>query len=644
MKKRNKLALMLGMSLLFSMMPTGMLAYDIYYSDYTTEEDCNYHHHEDYARDYIENVNEYNEIEEIDGSEKFEDGFTELVDVATGAMVWVPTTFFWVSCELDFLYAIGLANSPEFYGRVSEIIILDDLILPRTAAIVNRNVRFHGNGNMIKNPNGNTITVNGGSLTLNDTEIGGGGNGVVVTNGGYLEINDSKIVNNAYYGILANNSRVVVFDGIFEGNGTDGLRGTQQSEVTIYNGEFLDNDRHGVSASNNTTLTIASSGGEVLISNNGEHGIYAFASDIVVYDIIIEYSGLDAVNFHPGVSSFTMYNGIIRNNDEFGIRTQGQTVITIHDGLIKGNGIDGVRAIHQAEVVIYNGKFLDNGRHGVSVSNNTPLTIASSGGEVLISNNDEHGIYAFASDIVVYDIIIEYSGLDAVNFHPGVSSFTMYNGIIRNNDEFGIRTQGQTVITIHDGLIKGNGIDGVRAIHQAELFIDNGEIIENGRYGVSVSNNTSLTIARHGGDVLIADNGDHGIFSFASYIVVYDVIIERNGTDGINFHTHIAPFIMHNGIIRDNEEFGIRSQGMTVITIHDGLIEGNGMDGVRGANQSVITIYGGRIANNERYGVSFSVNSTLNNIGGIIENNDIEQIRNASAIQPYHTTERLLAI
>ena len=294
-------------------------------------------------------------------------------------------------------------------------------------------------GMSISNPNGNTIVVNGGTLTVDNIVIGGGGVGISVRDGGRLNMNDGAVVRGNSVGVrVYENSLFEMHGGLIDNSGVVGISigfGASGGIVNMHGG---------------------------ILRNNGTRP-----------------ASVGAVNMH-GNASFIMEDGELLFN-VFGVtRQSGSNHVEIRGGRIAQNYRDAI-FLREGSLTLGAGdiRIDGNGGEGIVIFN---TTTAIGGGS--IAGHDRFGILAYDAEITVTGGRIEnqYAG---IVLQSG-AQLTMTGGVLLDN-EFGIYAPHSSVELI-GGSITGSANTGVRAHGDATVVLGEGNAqIFGGAYGVRIT-------------------------------------------------------------------------------------------------------------------------------------------------------------
>lgn len=144
----------------------------------------------------------------------------------------------------------------------------------------------------------------------------------------------------------------------------------------------------------------------------------------------------------------------------------------------------------------------------------------------------------------------------SVNIWTGISSPTISNNVIINNQGIGIYTSYFSESTITNNIISGN-TQGIRTDNSLPI-INNNIITDNSEFGI-FNEYSGPTIVNN----IISDNGIHGIHNLNSNEsnwgspIITNNTITGNSMSGINIEASSTP-IIRNNIITDNLEYGIK--------------------------------------------------------------------------------------
>jgi len=183
-----------------------------------------------------------------------------------------------------------------------------------------------------------------------------------------------------------------------------------------------------------------------------------------------------------------------------------------------------------------------------------------------------------------------------------------------------ILVQGASTLTIEDVIVDGTSRggsfanDGIRLNDAATVTVTNTTIRNIGQSGFLTRNNAggfSLTAT----DLTITDVADEGFrLNVAGSINGTNVSISgAAGNGGIDINAGPTTLNLTGGRIFLNEDFGIFSRAVGIITLNGVTIEANGIDGIR-LNQPgcQLTVTDSTIQNNSRHAVSVNQAADLN--------------------------------
>jgi len=341
-------------------------------------------------------------------------------------------------------------------------------------------------GMSVSNPNGNTIVVNGGTLTVDNILIGGGGVGISVRDGGRLNMNAGTVVRGNNVGIrVYQNSLFEMHGGLIENSGVVGI-----------------------------SIGLGASGGIVnmhdgILRNNGTRP-----------------ASVGAVNLH-GNASFIMEDGEILFN-VFGItRQSGSNHVEIRGGRIAQNYRDAI-FLREGSLTLGAGdiRIDSNSGDGIVIFN----TITTIGGGS-IAGHERFGILAYDSELTVTGGRIEnqYAGIVLVSG----SELTMTGGVILDN-EFGVYAPYSNVELV-GGSISGSANTGVRARGDATVILGQGNAqIFGGAYGVRI---TDGTLTMSGGTII---RSNIGIRSINTTLNITGGSLENEDHDILASNSHLT--------------------------------------------------------------------------------------------------------
>ena len=318
----------------------------------------------------------------------------------------------------------GVSQPDNSTGEISisgTAVITDN----KASGLTVSNIAVMEDGSIDKNPSG--VVISSGTFTMSDGTITGGTDGVVQS-GGTFTMSGGKIERNDDDGVVQSGGTFTMSSGFIENNAGDGVE-ISGGEFTMSGGEITSND-YGVVQPPNSTGEIHISG-TASINNNTRSGL------IVNNTAVMEDGTIQSNNTGAAVNSgtFTMTNGIITKNTEYGVLGAG--------GIFNMSG--GTITEHPYGVYQY-----DNSGSTVSIS-----------GTASIADNTSAGVYV----------------KETVNMSGGTIS----------GSPTGVEVIRGTFNMSGSGRITGNKTgDGVE-ITGGEMNMSGGTI-SNRRFGVNVSN------------------------------------------------------------------------------------------------------------------------------------------------------------
>lgn len=206
-------------------------------------------------------------------------------------------------------------------------------------------------------------------------------------------------------GLHIEGSTVTIRNVVIRDNLRHGLLATENSTVTIWGSQIINNrpspDGHlgrGITLSLSTTATIENN----TISGNAAPGISVLSSTAQIRNNTIRDNGNDGINVLEFIDSptipskATIENNTITGNTRFGVGLWGMTQVTIENNTISDNGDRGIGMTDSAQAAIQNNKISRN-KHGIVMFKSSQSRILDN----TITINVDWGIWVEKSSNIV---------------------------------------------------------------------------------------------------------------------------------------------------------------------------------------------------------------------------------------------------
>lgn len=425
-------------------------------------------------------------------------------------------------------------------------------------------------------------TINAGSINIDHTGSSG-----IHHHDGDIHAGDIQISNTGAAGIENVNGNIFassIFVDTTTNNGIDIIRGKITTDTLTANnaGETGILVYYGDLKANVTSVNDSGSTAIANIQGNSKLG-----------DVSISNAGDIGINVEGGKLTTTSIN--INTTVDHAISQTGGAVIG-SDITIKKAGLDGINqtsgefnaASINIEESSSNGIYTNKANFNVSGTTN-------------VSDNGQFGIFAEESSVNFGDISANNNINDGVMFksltnrvqlgsitangngESGVnivnSSFDAESITANNNGNRGIDLYGdKNDVTIGMVTTKENADIGLTA-YDTNLTINK---IDSSDNRVGVFNNSGIMKILSG---TVSDNKENGVHSAYGSILLSDLLIEKNGADGIKVEASNSFINLSNSTVSNNGDHGLEINGGATGILNGVIFENNGLPSLENAKQ-----------------------------------------------------------
>lgn len=245
-------------------------------------------------------------------------------------------------------------------------------------------------------------------------------------------VSGCNISENGYVGIYMENSRPVISTTVIDGNTSDGIFATNESDLNIIESEISNNGRHGISISNNSSLNIEDS----LVYSNDMIGILHSQDGLsTIKNSTINSNGTHGIKVATLATCECVRNDILWNGDA-GIQITNNADATLTGNNVFFNKGKGVAIVSYSEVTIDEGNNISaNAGDGIFLQDNALATIS---GETTIFSNANNGIKVIDNSQVSVEKSRIFCNANNGVFCSNASVVSLINNVFYRNSANGV--------------------------------------------------------------------------------------------------------------------------------------------------------------------------------------------------------------
>ncbi|CAG9463001.1 unnamed protein product [Pedinophyceae sp. YPF-701] len=190
--------------------------------------------------------------------------------------------------------------------------------------------------------------------------------GMFLVGNSSASITRSEFTGNGIHGIYVDTAKLALTRSTLRGNTECGIWSTGRpgSSIKLGGVKCVENQQHGLAAMSGTEVVDGDCEERNVFVNNGEDGIRACGSEVLLPEVVCSGNGGSGV--HATRKARVTVGGEMSTNKQHGAyATGGETELVVDNGTCKGNGLCGVHVINGADTFVHNSTMCGNKQFGI---------------------------------------------------------------------------------------------------------------------------------------------------------------------------------------------------------------------------------------------------------------------------------------